>query len=107
MNFIMNRFFRAPVRTFLAGLLAVLPVALTVGVIVWIAGLVAEFVGPDSLLAKPLVSIGLTVVETRIGAYVIGLAWFLGPSICWDCSWRRVFRCGSRLSWIAASGEFR
>jgi uncharacterized membrane protein len=78
MNFTMNRFFRAPVRTFLAGLVAVLPVALTVGVIVWIAGLIAEFVGPHSALGKLLVSIGLTVVEYRIGAYVIGLGVVLG-----------------------------
>lgn len=70
----MNRFFRAPVRTFVAGLLAVLPVVLTVAVIVWVAGLVAEFVGPDSAVGKLLVSIGLTVVETRIAAYVIGIA---------------------------------
>jgi hypothetical protein len=65
---VMNRFFRAPVRTFVAGLLAVLPVVLTVAVIVWVAGLVAEFVGPDSAVGKLLVSIGLTVVETRIAA---------------------------------------
>ena len=69
----MKRFFRAPVRTFLAGLLAVLPVVLTVGVIVWIAGLVAEFVGPHSPVGRLLVSIGWTVVETQIGAYAIGI----------------------------------
>jgi uncharacterized membrane protein len=69
----MNRFFRAPVRTFVAGLLAVLPVVLTVAVILWVAGLVAQFVGPDSAVGKLLVSIGLTVVETRIAAYVIGI----------------------------------
>jgi uncharacterized membrane protein len=73
MNFRMNRFFRAPVRTFVAGLLAVLPVVLTVGVIVWVGGLVAEFVGPHSAVGRLLVSIGLTVVETQIGAYAIGI----------------------------------
>jgi uncharacterized membrane protein len=30
----MNKFFRAPIRTFVAGLLAVLPVVLTVAVII-------------------------------------------------------------------------
>jgi uncharacterized membrane protein len=69
----MNRFFRAPVRTFVAGLLAVLPVILTVAAIVWVARLVDQFVGPDSAVGKLLVSIGLTVVETRIAAYVIGI----------------------------------
>jgi uncharacterized membrane protein len=73
MNFLMNRSFRAPVRTFVAGLLAVLPVVLTVGVIVWVGGLIAEFVGPDSALGRLLVSIGLTVVEIEIAAYAIGI----------------------------------
>jgi uncharacterized membrane protein len=69
----MNKFFRAPIRTFVAGLLAVLPVVLTVAVIVWVTSLVDQFVGPHSAVGKLLVSIGLTVVETRIAAYVIGI----------------------------------
>ncbi|HZC34441.1 MAG TPA: hypothetical protein VE242_02445, partial [Chthoniobacterales bacterium] len=69
----MNKFFRAPIRTFVAGLLAVLPVVLTVAVIVWVASLVDQFVGPHSVVGTLLVSIGLTVVETRIAAYVIGI----------------------------------
>jgi uncharacterized membrane protein len=73
MNF-MNRIFQAPVRTFMAGLLAVLPVVLTVSVIVWVARLVDQFVGPGSTVGRLLVSIGLTVVETRMVAYLIGIA---------------------------------
>jgi uncharacterized membrane protein len=69
----MNRIFHAPVRTFIAGLLAVLPVLLTASVIVWVARLVDQFVGPGSTVGKLLVSIGLTVVETRMIAYVIGI----------------------------------
>jgi uncharacterized membrane protein len=70
---VMNKFFRAPIRTFVAGLLTVLPVVLTVAVIVWVTSLVDQFVGPQSAMGKLLVSIGLTVVETRIAAYVIGI----------------------------------
>lgn len=70
----MNRIFQAPVRTFMAGLLAVLPVILTVSVIIWVARLVDQFVGPGSTVGRLLVSIGLTVVETRIVAYLIGIA---------------------------------
>jgi uncharacterized membrane protein len=72
MNF-MNRIFHAPVRTFMAGLLAVLPVVLTVSVIAWVAGLIDQFVGPGSIVGRLLVSIGLKVVETRMVAYVIGI----------------------------------
>lgn len=69
----MNRIFHAPVRTFMAGLLAVLPVILTVSVIVWAASLADQFVGPGSTVGRLLVSIGITVVETRMVAYVIGI----------------------------------
>jgi uncharacterized membrane protein len=57
----------------MAGLLAVLPVVLTVSVIVWVARLVDQFVGPGSVVGRLLVSIGLTVVETRMVAYAIGI----------------------------------
>lgn len=73
----MNKYFRAPIRTFVAGLLAVLPVVLTVAVIVWVASLVDQFVGPHSAVGELLVSIGLTFVETRIAAYVIGIVFVL------------------------------
>ena len=70
---LMNKIFRAPIRTFVAGLFAVLPVAMTVAVIIWVASLVDRFVGPHSAVGKVLISIGLTVVETRIAAYLIGI----------------------------------
>ena len=72
-----NKIFRAPIRTFVAGTIAVLPVVLTVAVIVWIAGLVDQLIGPHSGVGKLLVSIGLTVVETRIAAYLIGIVFVL------------------------------
>jgi uncharacterized membrane protein len=73
----MNNLFRAPIRTFVAGLLAVLPVALTVAVIVWVASVVDQFIGPHSAVGRLLVSIGLTVVETKIAAYLIGIVFVL------------------------------
>jgi uncharacterized membrane protein len=60
----MKKVFRAPIRTFIAGLLAVLPVVVTVAVIVWVVSLIDQFVGPHSAVGNLLVSIGLTVVET-------------------------------------------
>jgi Protein of unknown function (DUF502) len=73
----MNNLFRAPIRTFVAGLIAVLPVVLTVAVIVWVASLIDQFIGPHSAVGRLLVSIGLTVVETKIAAYLIGIAFVL------------------------------
>ena len=73
----MNKLFRAPIRTFVAGLLAVLPVVLTVAVIVWVASVVDQFVGPHRKVGKLLISIGLTIVETKIMAYLIGIIFVL------------------------------
>jgi uncharacterized membrane protein len=73
----MNNLFRAPIRTFVAGLLAVLPVALTVAVIVWVASLADQFIGPHSAVGRLLISIGLTIVETKIAAYLIGIVFVL------------------------------
>jgi len=73
----MNNLFRAPIRTFVAGLLAILPLVLTVAVIVWVASLVDQFIGPHSAMGRLLVSIGLTIVETKIAAYLIGIVFVL------------------------------
>jgi uncharacterized membrane protein len=73
----MNNLFRAPIRTFVAGLLTVLPVVLTVAVIVWVASVIDQFIGPHSAVGRLLVSIGLTIVETKIAAYLIGIVFVL------------------------------
>lgn len=69
----MKKFFHTPIRTFIAGLFAVLPIMLTVAVIVWVGSLVDRFVGPESTFGRLLTSIGLRVVETRIFAYLVGV----------------------------------
>src|SRR6476646_113146 len=73
----MNNLFRAPIRTFVAGLLAILPLVLTVAVIVCVASLVDQFIGPHSAMGRLLVSIVLTIVETKIAAYLIGIVFVL------------------------------
>jgi len=72
-SLIMKKFFQTPIRTFVAGLVAVLPVALTVAVIVWVGSMVDQFVGPYSTFGRLLTSIGLRVVDTRFVAYLIGV----------------------------------
>jgi uncharacterized membrane protein len=72
-SFIMKKFFHTPIRTFVAGLVAVLPVVLTVAVIVWVGSIVDQFVGPQSTFGRMLTSIGLRVVDTKVAAYLIGI----------------------------------
>jgi uncharacterized membrane protein len=69
----MKKFFQTPIRTFVAGLVAVLPVVLTVAVIVWVGSIVDQFVGPYSTFGRLLTSIGLRVVDTKVAAYLIGV----------------------------------
>jgi uncharacterized membrane protein len=72
-SLIMKKFFQTPIRTFVAGLVAVLPVVLTVAVIVWVGSVVDQFVGPYSTFGRLLTSIGLRVVDTKFVAYLIGV----------------------------------
>ncbi len=71
-------------RTFLAGLLAALPLALTLVVFFWFVEYIHRFLGPKSAFGKMLGSIGLRFVTSEIAAYLIGviftlaLIYFLG-----------------------------
>jgi len=60
------------VRTFLAGLLALMPVALTVGLLVWVARFVHGLLGPGSFLGKILSGVGLAFVTNEAAAYFFG-----------------------------------
>jgi uncharacterized membrane protein len=67
---------------FLAGLLVVLPIALTVGVVAWVAGFVYRIIGPGTPLGKGLQSLGLHFATNGLGAYVIGWIVVLGVVFC-------------------------
>ncbi len=63
----MNRLF----RVFLSGLLAALPLALTVFIVGWSLTLINEYLGPGSQFGQFLISLGLGVSTTA--SYIIGL----------------------------------
>lgn len=69
-------------RTFLAGVLALLPIAVTVFVVAWIASFIASFAGPDSFVGRLILrlgaSVGLDVTPDSVAAYLLGLAVILG-----------------------------
>ena len=68
----MNRIFKAPFNTFLAGLLASLPLILTFLLLGWVANVIRQFLGPESLLGRLLAAIGLQIVEDKWKAYILG-----------------------------------
>jgi len=61
------------IETFLTGVVAILPLALTVAVLAWVVGLVHDLAGPSSLCGKALRSVGMSVVACDVTAYIIGL----------------------------------
>jgi len=69
---------------FLAGLLAVLPLVLTVAIVAWVATFLQSFIGRDTFLGKVLESLGLNFATNPIFAYLIGWTmvlvgvWLLG-----------------------------
>jgi len=72
------------VTTFLTGLLAVLPIAITVAIMAWVAGYARAYLGSESTVGKALRSVGLWFVANDLVATLIGWAivlvviWLLG-----------------------------
>ncbi|MCY7316556.1 MAG: DUF502 domain-containing protein [Rubrivivax sp.] len=59
-------------RIFATGLLAALPLAVTVAIFVWLAQLLNGWVGPGSLFGGLLVAIGLGVTGSEVVGYLFG-----------------------------------
>jgi uncharacterized membrane protein len=59
-------------RSFLAGLLAILPVVITVAIVAWVAGFVRQIVGPGTLFGRGLTALGLSFATNDTVAYLIG-----------------------------------
>ena len=59
-------------RPFLAGLLAVLPVVITVAIVAWAANFVHNILGPGTLIGEGLTAVGLHLVTNDTVAYLLG-----------------------------------
>jgi uncharacterized membrane protein len=69
----LHKLLRRAVQLFLAGVLTILPVAITVAIIAWVAGFVRQLVGPDTSVGNFLQSFGLRFVSNDALAYLIGV----------------------------------
>jgi uncharacterized membrane protein len=72
--------------TWLAGLLVLLPLALTLAVLAWAFNLVNRLVGPGSALGALFAALGYPFSSHPGMAYVFGTSSWLAPSTCWECS---------------------
>ncbi|MDO6386270.1 MULTISPECIES: DUF502 domain-containing protein [Uliginosibacterium] len=69
----MKRILKAPLNTFLAGLLASLPLILTFIMLGWVANLIKQLLGPGSIIGGLFSAIGLQMVENEWKAYLLGV----------------------------------
>jgi uncharacterized membrane protein len=60
-------------RVFLAGLLTLLPLILTIVVTGWVVSILNDYVGPNSSFGRILVSLGIGVGAQSFAPYIIGL----------------------------------
>lgn len=61
-------------RCFLAGVLAILPLAITVAVVTWVASIVAQFLGPNAVIGRLLSRLGFQFATDAKAAYAVGAA---------------------------------
>jgi uncharacterized membrane protein len=70
--------------TFLAGLFAVLPIVITIGIMAWVGGVLRTWLGPESLVGQALLRMGLRLVTDATVASILGWGlvllaiWLLG-----------------------------
>ena len=69
----MTRTRRQLLKVFVTGLLAALPLAATVLIVVWGVRLVVEYIGPQSFVGSLLLRIGLGLSGSEVVGYAIGV----------------------------------
>lgn len=77
MHWLIGQTSRHAARYFITGIIAILPLAITVAVVTWVGGLFARFLGPDALLGQALQNLGLQFATNATVAYAIGAALML------------------------------
>jgi uncharacterized membrane protein len=65
---------RTLLRIFVTGALAALPLAATVLIFAWAAGILIKWLGPESVVGRLLISIGLGVGASEVVGYAIGVS---------------------------------
>jgi uncharacterized membrane protein len=71
----MKPLLRTFLRVFLVGVIAVLPLVITVAVVVWVSGILARWFGRGTALGRAIEAVGGQVASGETLAYVVG--WIL------------------------------
>ena len=72
MQWLIDMTFRRASRCFVAGIIAILPLVITVAVVTWAGGFVSQFLGPSTVIGKAMVGVGLRFATNTTAAYAIG-----------------------------------
>jgi uncharacterized membrane protein len=80
-NFLKRIWTGGVISTFVTGLLALLPIVITVAIVGWVAGYLVELLGPDTLTGRALGRIGRELTDNE--KYVTPVAWLLVLVLIW------------------------
>ncbi|HWV42797.1 DUF502 domain-containing protein [Pseudorhodoplanes sp.] len=64
-------------RTFVSGLILLLPLIITLAVVAWLGQFIIAYVGPSSVVGHALMTIGFSFSASQFVAYLIGLIVFM------------------------------
>src|SRR5687767_8173315 len=80
-------------RPFLVGVVAVLPLVITVGVVLWVSNFLARWFGRDTSVGRAIKAVGGPLAQSETLAYLVGwilvLAVIFGLGIIVDMGARR------------------
>lgn len=74
----LNWFWKRIVGCFVAGVIALLPIVITVAVVIWVGSFLSRYVGPDTPFGNVLAKIGLSIGSDSTLSYGLGWAVVLG-----------------------------
>ncbi|MFO0940661.1 MAG: DUF502 domain-containing protein [Pirellulales bacterium] len=66
------KFWQALVRYFVAGVLAILPLVVTIAIVTWVSSYVVKFIGPSTMIGNGLKYLAISVDHDSVSAYFVG-----------------------------------
>ena len=75
---ILTQFWKRMARYFVAGVLALLPLVITIAIVIWVTDFLKAFVGPDTVVGGLLANLGGNYFRDLIAPYIAGWVVVLG-----------------------------
>lgn len=104
MNRVLAVFRTSLTRLFMSGLLAILPLVLTVAIIGWVANFLRSYMGPDTMVGELIRSLGVQLDASAQGtaAYLLGIvvvvSALIGLGILFELGAKTIYQ--ATLEWV-------